>query len=262
MVVETAESESADTTVEGIKEVPGVPTKAEAQCQVQGVQPEKNAYEILRIKNIKRNNARLRSLGLISILEEKRSNAMAEGIDLHADDDDDDETNDDESSDGEWKGEAAAAGSQKKKRKRKKNHEPREGSRKSKRLQGVGVDNEPLSKLPQDREFVLRERTERVKECREVRLRAAKAVAECGAEKAAKENPTATYEHCLHRVRSMTDKGLANRVKAIERAAGKHCVVKMAIFKSCLQDENMWELAELASEALERLKALKPIPDC
>lgn len=50
------------------------------------------------------------------------------------------------------------------------------------------------------------------------------------------------------------------KVRAIERAAGKHCVVKMAIFKSCLQDENMWELAELASEALERLKALLPPP--
>ena len=43
-------------------------------------------------------------------------------------------------------------------------------------------------------------------------------------------------------------------------AAGKHSVVKMAIFKSCLQDEGMWELAEVASDALERLKALKPIP--
>jgi hypothetical protein len=47
------------------------------------------------------------------------------------------------------------------------------------------------------------------------------------------------------------------QVKVIERAAGKHCVIKMAIFKSCLQDEGKWELAELASEALERLKSLK-----
>jgi hypothetical protein len=31
----------------------------------------------------------------------------------------------------------------------------------------------------------------------------------------------------------------------------------MAIFKSCLQDEGKWELAEVASEALERLKALR-----
>eukprot|EP00592_Proboscia_alata_P007339 CAMPEP_0194355602 /NCGR_PEP_ID=MMETSP0174-20130528/3492_1 /TAXON_ID=216777 /ORGANISM="Proboscia alata, Strain PI-D3" /LENGTH=130 /DNA_ID=CAMNT_0039124939 /DNA_START=554 /DNA_END=946 /DNA_ORIENTATION=- len=52
----------------------------------------------------------------------------------------------------------------------------------------------------------------------------------------------------------MTNKGLANRIKAIERCAGKHCVVKMAIFKSCLQDENEWDLANLACESLERLK--------
>jgi hypothetical protein len=36
--------------------------------------------------------------------------------------------------------------------------------------------------------------------------------------------------------------------------------VKMAIFKSCLQDEGMWDLAKLASDALERLKALQPPP--
>ena len=52
----------------------------------------------------------------------------------------------------------------------------------------------------------------------------------------------------------MTEKALINRVKAIERACGQHCVVKMAIFKSCLQDKGLWELAELAAAALERLK--------
>lgn len=50
------------------------------------------------------------------------------------------------------------------------------------------------------------------------------------------------------------------QVRAIERASGRHCVVKMAIFKSCLQDENLWELAKLASESLERLKGLLPPP--
>ena len=55
----------------------------------------------------------------------------------------------------------------------------------------------------------------------------------------------------------MSEKGLANRIKAIERAAGKHCVVKMGIFKSCLQDEGNWTLAELASAALERLKGIQ-----
>ena len=58
----------------------------------------------------------------------------------------------------------------------------------------------------------------------------------------------------------MSEKALANRVRAIERAIGKHCVIKMAIFKSCLQDEGMWDLAMLATDALERLKSLEPLP--
>jgi hypothetical protein len=99
-----------------------------------------------------------------------------------------------------------------------------------------------------------------IQECRLARQRAALKVMEEGAEKAAKENPTATYEHCSMRVRTMTDKALLTRIKVIERAAGKHCVVKMAIFKSCLQDEGKWEIAEKASEALERLKGLQAPP--
>lgn len=231
-------------------------------------------YQKKRLDNIKRNNARLRSLGLISALEEKRSNASAAGIEFvqqnqpQQEQDDDDSSGDKE--DHEWSADpndSIAAGNNKrttKKRKKGGKIEPTEGSRKSLRLQRIGVDLEPIADIPnepKDANSLAKEREARVTECREVRLRAAKAVAECGAESAAKENPTATYEHCLMRVRSMTEKGLGNRIKAIERAAGKHCVVKMAIFKSCLQDEDMWELAEAASDALERLKELKPIPE-
>ena len=238
--------------------------------------PGLSDYEKRRLENIKRNNARLRSLGLISALEEKRSNAIAEGIELYERSDSEDEDNSD---DEEWNNETHGKGEKKHKKKKRvsSKKEPVEGGRKSLRLQGIGVDLQVLPEKPtdresimkereervteSDRESIMKEREERVTECREVRLRAAKAVAECGAEAAAQENPTATYEHCLMRVQSMTHKGLANRVKAIERAAGKHCVVKMAIFKSCLQDEGMWELSELASEALERLKGLQAIPE-
>ena len=103
------------------------------------------------------------------------------------------------------------------------------------------------------------DREARVLECRQVRMRLALeyAVMTDAEQKAAKENPTATYEHTAMRIRTMTEKGLKIRVKAIERAAGKHSVIKMAIFKSCLQDHGLWELADLASVALERLKALK-----
>jgi hypothetical protein len=139
-----------------------------------------------------------------------------------------------------------------------------EKSRESRRLRGLAPDGGRVLVVVVKVEGTRNnEREDRVRECRRVRLLAAKAIADddAGAEKAAKENPTATYEHCLMRVKSMTEKALANRVKTIERAAGKHCVVKMAIFKSCLQDENMWDLAKLASDALERLKAMQPPPE-
>ena len=222
-----------------------------------------SAYEQRRIDNIKRNNARLRALGLISATEERRSNNITCGIsvDKKSHKDDGNESSGSEcSDDGEWDGEDE--GTAKRKRKRKSRPiEPREGSRKSRRLQGENAEFDDGATLSRSPASIKEEREARVQECREVRLRAANAIAACGGEEAAKKNPTATYEHCLMRVKTMTEKALANRVKAIERAAGKHCVVKMAIFKSCLQDEGMWELAEVASEALERLKALKPIPD-
>jgi hypothetical protein len=246
----------------------------ESSAVVPVVNDNLSEYQRKRLDNIKRNNARLRSLGLISALEEKRSNASAAGIEFvqqklqtkQQGNDDDDDSSDQE--DHEWSADTNddIKGSKMKKKKRKRGKiEPTEGSRKSLRLQRIGVDLlEPNIDIPnqlKDANSITKEREARVTECREVRLRAAKAVAEYGAESAAKENPTATYEHCLMRVRSMTEKGLGNRIKAIERAAGKHCVVKMAIFKSCLQDEGMWELAEAASDALERLKELKPIAE-
>jgi hypothetical protein len=214
-------------------------------------------YERKRAENIERNNARLVALGLLSVQEQAASNALA------------------------WKKsapekaafkKAAASLARTKKRKVPATKTPTPSSRKSLRLQGcqpdVGAaaldydddDHDDGDKQEETDDPKEDERLLRVQECRKVRLLRALEVSEAGADKAAKENPSATYEHCLMRVRTMTIKGLANRVKAIERAAGKHCVVKMAIFKSCLQDENSWELADLAGSALERLKALHPPP--
>jgi len=238
------------------------------------VPPELSEYEKMRARNIERNNAKLRELGLISKAEEKASNDMAwrrhttphhhqKSDDGDGDSSGGSEYEEDEDEEEEWEDPRRPHGAtiQPKKKRNKKKRKvpadgpPAEGSRKSRRLQGFAADGSMLPPMP-TREEIEKEREERVRECREVRLCAARAVAEAGAEKAAKENPTATYEHCLMRVKTMSNKGLQNRVKAIERAAGKHCVVKMAIFKSCLQDEGMWDLAELASEALERLKVL------
>jgi len=72
-----------------------------------------------------------------------------------------------------------------------------------------------------------------------------------------KQNSTATHEHCLMRIRTMSEKALGNRIRTIERACGKFAVVKMAVFKCCLQEKGMWELAEEAAESLERLKGGK-----
>jgi hypothetical protein len=126
----------------------------------------------------------------------------------------------------------------------------------------------PMSRKDQnhstaDKDTLDQIRQKRVTECRQARQVAALQFSKLSdaEKKAAKENPTATYSHCLQRIRTMTEKALYNRVRAIERAAGKHCVVKMAIFKSCLQDEGMWGLADAASKALERLKALQAPDD-
>ncbi|KAL9191427.1 hypothetical protein ACHAXT_001133 [Thalassiosira profunda] len=223
-------------------------------------------YEQARARNIERNNARLRSLGLITVAEERRSNDIAWGRQPQrvagSDEDEEDSSSDEEYAEGNQS-------SKKRKKRPRSSAPPREGSRKSRRLQNLPleyafgeVDGTSLSSVgeAERRELTKEAREALVAECREARQRAALEVAKAGAEMAGQKNPTATYEHCLMRVRSMTDKGLANRVKAIERAAGKHCVVKMAIFKSCLQDEDKWELAKLASDALERLKGLQPPP--
>jgi len=193
-------------------------------------------YERARAINIEKNNARLRALGLISANEERKSNASAWGL------------------------EEKSSNIKRKPSSR----PPSEGCRKSRRLLKLSSEiseNVVTGGNEEERqEGIEKEREVIVKECREARQRAAMEVAKLGVESAARENPTATYEHCLMRIRSMTKKGLINRVRSIERAAGKHCVIKMAIFKSCLQDENMWELAKLASEALERLKGLQSPP--
>lgn len=65
---------------------------------------------------------------------------------------------------------------------------------------------------------------------------------------------TASYAHTLMRVMSMSESGLANRIKAIERACGQHAVAKMKLFATVLALEGYVELAEDASSAYERLR--------
>ena len=218
-----------------------------------------NDYQAKRARNIERNNARLRSLGLISAREESESNAAAWGIPPTNVSPAEGETLDSNDDDEEYKDDTKLS-------RKRKNAQKTSPSRRSRRVKGLepegvahGQDIKAASSPPSRLD---RERETRVAECRAARQAAALRFFEqdSATRKAAKENPTATYGHCLMRVQTMTHKALANRVKVIERAAGKHCVVKMAIFKSCLQDEGLWDLAGLAGEALERLKALQPPP--
>ena len=55
------------------------------------------------------------------------------------------------------------------------------------------------------------------------------------------------------RVLSMTDQALMKRIKTIERAKGKHCLVKMRQFAQVLILEEKLELAKEAEESLQRL---------
>ena len=192
-------------------------------------------YEEKRIKNIERNNKRLQDLGLLSAIEVMRSNALARG---------------------------EVKCQERKIRNTQKKMKP---ARKSRRLQGLDAelaDEMKTSSADINPTITTEERIEIMEECRQARLKAAAALAqECGAfDKAARKNPTASYDHALMRVRTMSTKALLNRVKAIERAAGKYCVIKMALFKSALQDEKLWEVADEANEALERLKGLYAPP--
>ena len=64
---------------------------------------------------------------------------------------------------------------------------------------------------------------------------------------------TASYAHTLMRVRTMNEAALARRATVIERACGRHAVIKMRLFARVLCLEGYDELAEEATAALARL---------
>jgi len=138
-------------------------------------------YEKTRAKNIEKNNARLRALGLISAAEEKRSNAAAWGYDQAKSQSDHNEGDDEcSSSDEEYSDEKAPT---KRKKVIKIPSEPREGSRKSRRLSNLpaehatdDVEHEGESAFER-KERINAEREAMVVECREARQRAAIEVA-------------------------------------------------------------------------------------
>eukprot|EP00941_MAST-03F_sp_MAST-3F-sp1_P000175 g175.t1 len=68
--------------------------------------------------------------------------------------------------------------------------------------------------------------------------------------------PTATYQHTVHRVLSMSDKALRTRVNRIERAQGQYAVLKMRMFAEVLLLEGFEDISLIAVAALERLLRL------
>ncbi|CAM9429677.1 unnamed protein product [Scytosiphon promiscuus] len=73
---------------------------------------------------------------------------------------------------------------------------------------------------------------------------------------------TASYEHCLYRVRTMNNAALGRRVRTIERARGAKAKEKMLVFCQVLRDEGKpEELLEMADAALDRLVRGVPLPD-
>lgn len=210
----------------------------------------RSEYEITRAQNIERNNARLRALGLITEDEERQSNAAGWGKNLeppvHAID---------------LQTGPSTNHKQSNKRTSSTSSAPESANRKSRRLLGLQAEHQVSTATPtelQELPVVPLERRHQARQ--EAALRYYQS-SDDATQKAAAENPTATYEHCLMRIQSMTHAGLAKRIKVMERAVGKHSVVKMAIFAKCLHDEGLSELACAAKEALERLKGLQPPPE-
>lgn len=74
-----------------------------------------------------------------------------------------------------------------------------------------------------------------------------------GSQRGASVVGSASYEHTLHRVMTMSEAQLGRRITAIERACGQHAVVKMKLFASVLALEGYAELAEEAAAAYQRL---------
>ena len=195
--------------------------------------PILSEYEQLRYDKIVVNNAKLVALGLLSKNEERISNLKASGATV-----------------------TPTTPSATKKNKPSSKPLPQEG-KKSLRLQGLDPNGELALLTSLSGEEIHVERAARIIECREARLRAANALAKSGINLTIMEKQctTATHEHCMMRIRTMSEKALNTRINRIEKAAGKFCIVKMAVFKSCLQEANMWDLAEHASESLARLCA-------
>jgi len=123
----------------------------------------------------------------------------------------------------------------------------------SKRASGAGYDGADEDGEYEDEEGVALD-DEETRRLHDVAA-AAYARRHAGRQERASIVGTASYQHTLMRVRTMGGEALGRRINAIERAKGKHAVIKMRLFARVLFLEGLEFLAGEAAEALERLIA-------
>ena len=190
----------------------------------EAAEPAKSEYELLRERNIARNKAVMLALGLID-----------DDVTLH------------KAARATKKAKPAAA------KKRKAAAEPREGSRRSKRVQGqtpegaAGADEAAVARPEEDDDDVDDSRHEEARAAHEARW--------SGQQRRATIVGTASYAHTLMRVRTMSEAALWTRMKKIEQAKGQHAVTKMRLFARVCFLEEYFDLADACTEALARLVA-------
>lgn len=196
-------------------------------------------YEINRAKKVERNNARLRELGLMSLKEEIESNAKA------------------------WKTQTILSEIKKTPAPKRSLGQMSEGARKSSRSRSSNDKEEKKnnnSLSPQTKPSWQIDMINIASNNPPIQAEYQSNWKENSAQDTnSKDNPTLMYEHCLMRIRSMTHNQLKNRIRVIENAAGRQCILKLAMTLCCLQDEGLWDLAALATESLERVKKLQHV---
>jgi len=216
-------------------------TDADGDDAHEASQMLKSAYEIQREQRIKENEAMLLALGL--------GNGSGK---LKPDTDD---------------GEGAGGGGArtKPKRKRAAKQPPRESSRQSRRLRGEKADRSAGAHGETAKSgsggsgggAASDDASDDEEETSVNRMLKYEKLLERHALNNVELPPRATYKHTVHRVLSMSEKALLNRVKSIERAAGMYAVVKMRMFAEVLILEDYKDVAAEAKLALQRLLKLR-----
>jgi hypothetical protein len=157
---------------------------------------------------------------------------------------------------------AAVAVPRKEPVKRKKPSVPAQPSRKSRRTQGVAPECAPSAAVGGD--DVLFEDTaegqdEAAAEREAQRLRRYDRLFRRHAEEGLQLPETASYQHTVMRVDTMSEAALSNRVRVIERAAGSYAVIKMKQFAEV--SEHTLPMLDAGQLELLLLQELRTLPD-